>query len=247
MKKSFTLLLAFIFLAQCSFGQKKKKSFKKEFYFASASYELDSSESAKSSKYLKLLDRFNLTSIEIYGFADSDGNEKANLKLSQDRINTLATLLKARGYEAEQKVEAKGEENPVYDNNTEEKYRNRRVEVIAYYSSKKGSKTTRNVKKVVKEKPVLVAAKKQEKLSVEDFKKGKTINLPSVQFYGGTANFLPGAEKTLDRVVPILQSHPESKVEVAGHICCGNEMELSVLRAKVVYEYLIEKGVDEKM
>ncbi|MEN8956536.1 MAG: OmpA family protein, partial [Flavobacteriales bacterium] len=177
MKLPITLLSACIFLAQFSFGQKKNKSFKKEFYFASASYELDSAELAKSSKCLKLLDKFNLTGIEIYGFADSDGNEKANLKLSQDRINTLTTLLKARGYEAKQKVEAKGEENPVYDNNTEEKFKNRRVEIIAYYSSKKRSKTSKKVKKVVKEKPVLVAAKKQEKLSVEDFKKGKTINL----------------------------------------------------------------------
>lgn len=245
MKIQFTLLLAFLFLVSFSYSQ--KRTFKKSFYFASASYELDSTEMAKAKKYFKLLDKFNLTKIEIFGFTDSDGNEKSNLKLSQNRINTLANMLKERGYETEQKIEAKGESNPVYSNDNEEKYKNRRVEVVAYYSGKKGSEKKTKSKKKVVEKTNLVAAQKEIKLRVEDFKKGETIELPSVQFVGGTAEFLPGAEDILDKVIPILRKNPTLQVEIAGHICCGNDMRLSTERAYVVYQYLIKYGVEEKM
>ena len=243
MKKQITLYIAFFLLVSFSYSQKSKKTFKKDFYFASASYELDSTEMAKAKKYFKLIDKFNLVKIEIYGFADSDGNPKSNLELSQNRVNTLVKLLKEKGYEVEQKLEAKGEENPLYKNDSEEKFKNRRVEVVSYYSSKKGKK--KSSKKKVKEKPVLVAAKKESNIKIEDFKKGNTINLPSVQFYGGTANFLPGAKQTLNKVVPMLKSNTTLNIEIAGHICCGNDMRLSVLRAKVVYDYLIQNGVDK--
>ena len=242
MKKQITLILVALFLTTFSYAQKKKRAFRKEFYFASASHELDSAELEKAKKYFKLIDKFNLTKIEIFGFADSDGNTALNFKLSEKRIQTLATMLKEKGYDAEQKMEAKGEENPFYNNDSEEKYKNRRVEVVAYYSSKKG-KT--NTKKETKEKPVLVAAQKETKLKVTDFKKGKTVSLPSVQFVGGTADFLPGSIAILDKVVPILKENKDIKLEIAGHICCGNDMKLSKERAYVVYDYLIKNGIDK--
>jgi outer membrane protein OmpA-like peptidoglycan-associated protein len=240
MKKNITLFLAFLFFVSFSFSQKKKRSFKKEFYFATASYDLDSIEMTKAKKYFKLIDKFNLTKIEIYGFADSDGNEKANLKLSQNRINTLADLLKEKGHDVEQKMEAKGEENPVYKNDTDEKFKNRRVEVIAYFTNKKKNKST-------KVKQALVVINEEKKISIDDFKTGTTISLPSLQFYGGTTNFLPGAEDVLKNVIPILISNPTLKIKIKGHVCCKNDLKLSILRAQVVYDYLIKYGVDKEM
>lgn len=251
MKKQIILFIAFLLLVSFSYSQKRKKTFQKEFYFASASYELDSTEMAKAKKYFKLIDKFNLIKIEIYGFADSDGNAKSNLKLSQNRVNTLVNLLREKGYDTEQIEEAKGEENPLYKNDSEEKFKNRRVEVVSYYSSRKGSekkkstKKKKNIKKKVKEKPALVAAKKESNLQAEDFKKGKTISLPSVQFEGGTANFLPGAKEILRSVVPLIEERKGIKIEIAGHICCGNDMKLSVARAKRVYSFLIINGVNK--
>jgi outer membrane protein OmpA-like peptidoglycan-associated protein len=247
MKKQFNLFLFFLFLFSLSFSQKKEKSFKKEFYFATASYDLDSIEMAKAKIYFKLVDKLNLTKIEIYGFTDSDGNKKNNLKLSQNRINTIVNLLKERGCKTEQKVEARGEENPVYKNNTGEKFKNRRVEVVAYYSSKKDIEKKKVTKKVVKEKQRLVAAKKETSIKIEDFKKGKIVALRSVQFYGGTAKFLPGSEEVLDEIVPVLIANPTLKIEIGGHICCGNDRRLSKGRAYSVYKYLIKNGVDEEM
>jgi outer membrane protein OmpA-like peptidoglycan-associated protein len=71
--------------------------------------------------------------------------------------------------------------------------------------------------------------------------------LPSVQFYGGTANFLPGSEEILDEVISILRENLSLKIEIGGHICCGNDMVLSTERAFVVYEYLVNYGVNRKM
>ena len=92
----------------------------------------------------------------------------------------------------------------------------------------------------------LIKPKKIE-LKTEDFTAGKTIELPAVQFYGGTAQFLPGATKILDQVIPVLKKNPNLNIEIAGHICCGNQMELSIERAYVVYNYFIDRGVPRKM
>jgi len=206
---------------------------------------LDSLEIIKAKKYIKLLDKFNLIEIEIFGFTDSDGKSNSNIKLSQKRINTVSKLLEERGYNTKRKAEAKGEENPIYNNETVEKYKNRRVEVVAYYSSKKKTKKTKKV--LAKNKPILNSNKKKPRVKVEDFKKGKIISLPSVQFYGGTANFLPGSEEILDEVISILRENLSLKIEIGGHICCGNDMVLSTERAFVVYEYLVNYGVNRKM
>lgn len=249
MKNLLPLLLALIVCINLSFSQ-KKKAFRKTFYFASASHELDSAELVKAKKYLKVIGKFNLTKVEIYGHTDSDGSPSYNMALSKRRVNTINSLLIEQGHDTEVLLEAKGEANPTHDNQTE-KEKNRRVEVIAYYSSKKGGKKKSNVKPKPKlekspTKPNIVAASKEEKITKEDFKKGNTIDLPWVRFEGGTDGFLPGSEETLGKVIPILKANPTIKVEIAGHICCGNDMKLSVARAKKVYDFLVINGVDAK-
>lgn len=67
--------------------------------------------------------------IEIQGYTDSDGDDAANLKLSQDRADAVKAALTQRGVSADM-LSAKGfgEANPVGDNATAEgKAKNRRI------------------------------------------------------------------------------------------------------------------------
>jgi len=86
-------------------------------------------------KSLKELDDDKLVSIE--GFTDSRGADDMNLKLSQDRANTVRDYLLSQGVKPE-KVRAvgRGEANPVASNDTPEgRANNRRVEIVVQTSA----------------------------------------------------------------------------------------------------------------
>ena len=81
--------------------------------------------------------------------------------------------------------------------------------------------------------------------SVEDLEVGKTLILKNLNFEGGTDVLLPEAKPTLELLVKILKKNPTVEIEIGGHVCCANDMQLSVYRAQSVYKYLIRKGIDE--
>jgi OOP family OmpA-OmpF porin len=69
-------------------------------------------------------------SIELDGFASSEGTAAHNLRLSRDRANSVKTYLVNSGVDSKRlKVKAFGETHPIADNSTEEgRILNRRVE-----------------------------------------------------------------------------------------------------------------------
>jgi outer membrane protein OmpA-like peptidoglycan-associated protein len=84
---------------------------------------------------LKELDDDKLVSIE--GYTDSRGADDMNMKLSQDRANSVKDYLVSQGVKAE-KVRAvgRGEASPVASNDTAEgRANNRRVEIVIQSSS----------------------------------------------------------------------------------------------------------------
>ena len=71
--------------------------------------------------------------IKVLGHTSSDGDDKANLELSQKRAAAVKELLSTEfGIEADRiEAEGRGEKEPVADNNTRDgKIANRRVEFI---------------------------------------------------------------------------------------------------------------------
>lgn len=74
------------------------------------------------------------------------------------------------------------------------------------------------------------------------------IDLEGVHFAFDKAVLTPDSRSTLDAAVEILKDHAQLKVEVAGHTdAIGTDsynLELSRRRARVVYEYLVENGID---
>jgi len=76
-----------------------------------------------------------------------------------------------------------------------------------------------------------------------------SIDLQGVTFAYDRATLEAEAKSVLDEAVKILLRHPNLKVEVAGHTDSRGDAEynqrLSERRAKAVYDYLVENGVDE--
>ena len=77
---------------------------------------------------------------------------------------------------------------------------------------------------------------------------GDTVTLRNIFFETAKATLLETSLAELDRLSEALQRHPRLRLEVGGHTDAvgsdeDNQM-LSERRAKAVYDYLIERGVD---
>lgn len=82
-------------------------------------------------KLIKTLNADGAYMVNMFGYTDSQGSDESNMKLSQDRIESVMAYLTSKGI-AEKRIihqKALGEANPVASNDTEEgRLKNRRVE-----------------------------------------------------------------------------------------------------------------------
>ncbi|HEY3369799.1 MAG TPA: OmpA family protein [Prolixibacteraceae bacterium] len=82
-------------------------------------------------KLVKLLNQDKAYNVNIFGYADSQGSDESNLKLSQERINSTIQYLESKGISESRiiKQDAFGEAKPTASNATAEgRLLNRRVE-----------------------------------------------------------------------------------------------------------------------
>lgn len=112
----------------------------------------------------------------------------------------------------------------------------------------------------IKREEPIVKQQKNEKL-VEDIqdkstKAGENIVLKNINFHPGSHIFLEAATPALQDLLEAMQKIPTLEIEVQGHVCCQDgdtdaidnatgEVALSVNRAKAVYDYLLEKGINK--
>ncbi len=91
------------------------------------------------------------------------------------------------------------------------------------------------------------------KLMLPPAKPGEKFELKNFYFYANQAKLLPRSRPELPKLLRFLQMNPKVKIEIAGHVNLPNrppmpknswEYNLSLERAKVVYEYLVEHGID---
>jgi outer membrane protein OmpA-like peptidoglycan-associated protein len=82
-------------------------------------------------------------------------------------------------------------------------------------------------------------------VSVRVVDEGITISLDDIRFQPDSAKMLPGENEKLDKIVDILRRYQERDIMVSGHTALAGTAEgrrkLSVERASVVADYLIEK------
>jgi outer membrane protein OmpA-like peptidoglycan-associated protein len=106
-------------------------TFKSDFTFAVNSSALRSGLNAELDRVAQILAAYPQTTILVAGHTDSTGSDEYNMKLSQQRADSVKNALVQRGV-APQRISAVGygEGQPVGDNNTEfGRQQNRRVEV----------------------------------------------------------------------------------------------------------------------
>lgn len=100
------------------------------FDFDSAAIRSDAQ--ATYAKIAQVLKDYDKTVIHVVGHTDSTGSEAYNMRLSEQRANSVATVLRGNGVvPARILTEGRGESEPVADNSTAAgQARNRRVDIV---------------------------------------------------------------------------------------------------------------------
>jgi len=108
-----------------------KVTFDSGILFATNKSDLNASSRASLLKFAASLKETPETDVTIYGHTDNTGSRDINLKLSNDRAQSVAGFLVSNGIQKERlTTEGKAFDEPVADNSTAEgRAQNRRVEV----------------------------------------------------------------------------------------------------------------------
>jgi outer membrane protein OmpA-like peptidoglycan-associated protein len=93
------------------------------------------------------------------------------------------------------------------------------------------------------------------KIEMSRIKVGQNVVFENILFYGNSAEFLPESKPALEVIASTMKRNPSVKIEIQGHVNCPttwedcanmeeHNMQLSVNRAKAVFDYLDDAGID---
>ena len=220
-----------------------------EVYFDTDKFEIPAVEHEKLLSFLANIEKIDIEKISIYGFTDDRGSDSYNLVLSQNRANTIKEIFSNNEFDETimTNVDGKGELLiKTIDNQSVEEARslNRKVQIIVkpFY-------------------PPRVEVKPEKKdittILKGELKAGDKFKLDNILFHTGYSNVLDESLKTLEDLANILVIRKDIYFTIQGHVCCTQysrdaidrktkKRNLSVARAKFVYDYLVKKGVNPK-
>ncbi|UOK42343.1 MULTISPECIES: OmpA family protein [Flavobacterium] len=210
----------YVFLLLIGFITKTFSQEKFSVYFDFDIYEVNQDSNQKLGDWM--LKNKNAEILKIYGYCDSLGSHDYNDKLALHRANFVLNALRSNGMLLTDKLEVKGfgkrfEQSKIQADN-------RRVDI--YFQLK------------------------EEKLSskITQMRVGDKLRLKNLNFYNRSGVVLPRSEPVLAELLEIMKQNPKLKIEIQGHICCqpeGDVEDISTLRCKTVYNYLIENGIEK--
>jgi outer membrane protein OmpA-like peptidoglycan-associated protein len=241
-----TLVLVFLLFAQSVLAQKELTH---EVYFDTDKSEVPETEHTKLLAFLSEIESLDIEIISIYGFCDDRGSRDYNLKLSNERANNIRAIFSNNEFDESVIINADGKGEVLLKLVKEEnvdKLRslNRKVQIIV--------KQVFPPKPEVKTKPIDAA----EVLS-GNIKAGDNIVLDNILFKTGYSYLMPESVKTLENISKVMLKRSDIYFTIQGHVCCTqNERDaldrktkkrnLSLARAKYIYDYMAKKGVDKK-
>jgi outer membrane protein OmpA-like peptidoglycan-associated protein len=185
--------------------------------------------------------------IQLKGFANEIGTHEFNLNLSQKRVDFIANAFST--YEITSTL-AKGEING-------DLTLNRRVEIEISINPSPIIEVT-EVHQI--ESIPIIEQKIEENINnFTDLKIGKKLALNNIFFTPGSDYITTESEPSLNELYKFLEENSKTKIQILGHVCCPQyknpsidgvnsrtgKRNLSEARAKRVYFYLIEKGIEK--
>ena len=217
-------------------------------YFETGKYNVPDIETNRLVLFIKSLKDNQIERISIYGFTDDRGSDNYNLTLSQNRANAIKKIFSGFGVDDNliSNVDGKGEvllRVVSSDNLNIIRGLNRKVEINIEYKEKEG------VAVEIKEEDIGTKQFLSDNIAV-----GDKITLDNILFKTGYSSLEVESINVLEEIAEALLKRKDIYFTIQGHVCCTNntgdaidkktgKKNLSLARAKYIYEYLIGKGV----
>lgn len=232
-------------------------------YYRIDQKDLDSNKN-KIDILLKNID-FAEDPIGVIGYTDFLGSNAYNQQLAWQRAMIVKAYLEQSNPNLKASASGKGEVLGLVTTGTQGDPLNRRVDIV--YSKKikvKEVKPVVNIMPVSKpparitREPVIIegsnlsAKERIDKLPALNV--GEAISLDEITFKPGRHFLRSEAIPYLERILKVLKKNPNVKLDIQGHICCESDgrdgydidegsINLSVNRARFIYEYFIREGI----
>jgi outer membrane protein OmpA-like peptidoglycan-associated protein len=225
-------------------------------YFETDKYIVPETEKNRILLFIQNLDVGKIKRISIYGFCDDRGSDNYNLILSQNRANAIKKVFSTGGISENliSNVDGKGEVLlKIVDSENLNIIRglNRKVEVnVEYNIPKKETSKLDEGKEIIdnRKKPITL----ESNLLV-----GDKIVLDKILFRTGYSYVLKESIPVLEKLARILREKNKVYFTIQGHVCCTvngrdaidrgtGRRNLSLARARYIYEYLMKNGVARK-
>ena len=217
-------------------------------YFETGKYNVPDIETNRLVLFIKSLKDNQIERISIYGFTDDRGSDNYNLTLSQNRANAIKKIFSGFGVDDNliSNVDGKGEvllRVVSSDNLNIIRGLNRKVEINIEYQKKK--EIFSNIKKEEIEASLFLR---------DDISVGDKITLENILFKTGYSSLEKESINVLENIGASLLKRKDIYFTIQGHVCCTEntrdaidkktgKRNLSMARAKYIYDYLIKKGV----
>ena len=190
-----------------------------------------------------------ISKMEVVGHADFIGSDNYNLNLSEKRANAVLTIIEeanAIRYRMSL-VSANGETESVPNGSKNGIPDDRKVVITATLFSES----------LIKEKAEILE-ETSEAMLLETAEVGQSIVFANLNFFPGKHFLIPEALPSLEKLAETLKANPNLEIEIQGHICCKLDSidgfdqntrtyDLSINRAKYIYDQLILTGVNNHM
>ena len=196
--------------------------------------------------FVKDIQVFPSSKIEIHGYCDSIGTTSYNDQLSLRRVEAVYNFLVYQGIQDSSIViqQGHGERNPLNENSSKNERRaNRRVELFAsVINNRKQSDIDKNLidsnKQInantiieIKQSEIPPTQNDNSKTSEIILTIGKIIAdssknsidkivLKNINFIGGQSIFTEDSKPALEELLLAMKTYPKLVIRVEGHICC---------------------------
>lgn len=214
---------------------------------------------------------FTFHNLGISGFCDATGADDYNNHLSLNRARTVNDYLRQHwlGSTTTTNLTGNGTRYPIGDNRTVGgRTRNRRVIITIQKTALEKTAIRQPPATAAAPQPPVPAQQPDtprppasppsiyKAITDTATRVGTSIILQDVVFYGGRHIPLPFSYNALDDLVKSMQVNDKLRIRIEGHVCCRTdstdgpdretgEHDLSVQRAKVVYDYLVQHGISK--
>lgn len=188
----------------------------------------------------------SFVAVTLSGHCDARGSDDYNDKLSGERVNAVQQYFVEKKNIREdliKNVSALGKRQPLNENTNEaDMALNRRVEIVI-------QRAVPEIKD--KAEPLKTLTQQLKDTAIRE---GQTLVLRNMNFEGGRHVLLRASLPLLDELLNALNNSPTLEISIEGHVCCARDyvdgwdidtrtFNLSVNRAKMVYDYLVKKGI----